>query len=45
VKRALLLAAGLARQGPQRVSPGEVATHARNLLQHCGMRVLSEQRA
>jgi hypothetical protein len=33
------------RLGPQRVSPGEVATHARILLQHCGMRVLSEQRA
>lgn len=33
------------RLGPQRVSPGEVAGHARSVLQQCGMRVISEQRA
>jgi hypothetical protein len=32
------------RTGPRRVSPGEVAGHARNLLSHCGMRILYEQR-
>jgi len=32
------------RLGPQRVNPGEVAGHARTVLQHCGMRILSEER-
>jgi len=32
------------RLGPQRVNPGEVANHARNVLRQCGMRILSEQR-
>jgi hypothetical protein len=33
------------RRAPERVSPGEVATHARNLLRRCAMGVISERRA
>jgi len=33
------------RSGPERVSPGEVATHAHNLLRRCAMGTITEARA